>query len=396
MAITTTWSDTAMHAVNVPQPLTELQSSHGFTSSPHKYRVFELTETDAQRLSSLQVRNREARLQRKQEAADRRCRERQLGEAWKQRADANATQLKHARQQQLQQNTARRSRQKNDVRAHSARSAHADGSMASSDCCSLPFGNCPKLHNGHVLNNQGKTTSQFSVDAHSESPQCDPPQRLHKPQCSSTAERDTTQAGTDYAGKSCPPSLQASSMNPDSSLPSCAQHQESTETGVIRLRTTSTLSSMVSQNELPYHSEARVAAAINMNMNPYESYEKTRSKKDSGESETDGVNYCHLVASVDFEHLDMPASPLRASRHSHGPEVSRASPRPEVSLMPRKELLRERQRELLKNTDAVHYKQHMQRHFDKILDAVEFSFSDSTRKKTPNMRLGTPEMRILS
>jgi len=63
---------------------------------------------------------------------------------------------------------------------------------------------------------------------------------------------------------------------------------------------------------------------------------------------------------------------------------------PEVSLMPRKEMLRQRQQTLLKKSDVLFYKQEMRAHFEKIQEAVEFTFLDSTKKKRPNMNLAKP------
>lgn len=56
-------------------------------------------------------------------------------------------------------------------------------------------------------------------------------------------------------------------------------------------------------------------------------------------------------------------------------------PNPNESLMPRKELLRKKQQALLKKTDVAFYRQHMRRHFDKILEAVELTFDSSTRQR---------------
>jgi len=77
-----------------------------------------------------------------------------------------------------------------------------------------------------------------------------------------------------------------------------------------------------------------------------------------------------------------------------------ASPEPYRSLMLRKEELRRRQQVLLRRTDVVFYRQQMRRHFQRILDAVELTFSDTTRKKKVNMNLAKPltvtELRHLS
>jgi len=73
---------------------------------------------------------------------------------------------------------------------------------------------------------------------------------------------------------------------------------------------------------------------------------------------------------------------------------------PHRSLMPRKETLRRKQQTLLKKTDVVFYRHHMRRHFQRILEAVESTFNDTTKKKKVNMNLSKPltvtELRHLS
>lgn len=63
---------------------------------------------------------------------------------------------------------------------------------------------------------------------------------------------------------------------------------------------------------------------------------------------------------------------------------------PHRSLMPKKDRLRKKQQELMKKTDVVFYRHHMRRHFQRILEAVELTFSDTSRKKKANMNLSKP------
>jgi len=96
----------------------------------------------------------------------------------------------------------------------------------------------------------------------------------------------------------------------------------------------------------------------------------------------------------------LPAEALATRRNSVSGALPAASapctPRhreatgPEVSLMPRKEMLRQRQQELLKTKTVVFYKPEMRAHFEKIQEAVEFTFIDSTRNGRPNMSLAKP------
>lgn len=60
-------------------------------------------------------------------------------------------------------------------------------------------------------------------------------------------------------------------------------------------------------------------------------------------------------------------------------------PRPVQSLMPKKELLRKRQQEILRKTEIVHYRSHMRKHFQRILDAVELTYSDSSGSKAKDV-----------
>jgi len=56
-------------------------------------------------------------------------------------------------------------------------------------------------------------------------------------------------------------------------------------------------------------------------------------------------------------------------------------PVPARSLMPRKELLRRKQQALLKKTDVVFYRGHMRKQFQRILEAVELTYSDTDGKR---------------
>lgn len=57
-------------------------------------------------------------------------------------------------------------------------------------------------------------------------------------------------------------------------------------------------------------------------------------------------------------------------------------PEPDRSLMPRKENLRKQQQALLRKSDVTFYKQQMNAHFQKILQAVEMTYSESSKKKS--------------
>lgn len=66
-------------------------------------------------------------------------------------------------------------------------------------------------------------------------------------------------------------------------------------------------------------------------------------------------------------------------------------PEPERSLMPRKDGLRKIQQALIKKTDVSFYKSHMKKHFRKILEATEVTFSDySSRRQQATWNLAKP------
>lgn len=72
-----------------------------------------------------------------------------------------------------------------------------------------------------------------------------------------------------------------------------------------------------------------------------------------------------------------------------GPSASE----PLRSLMPRKELLRKQQQQLLKSTDVVFYKKQMKAHLNRILAAVELTFDGTAPKrwKAVTQNLANPE-----
>lgn len=74
-----------------------------------------------------------------------------------------------------------------------------------------------------------------------------------------------------------------------------------------------------------------------------------------------------------------------------GDSVMSEVPEPERSLMPRKDTLRKFQQQLLKKTDVSFYKNHMKRHFRRIVEATEVTFSDyNTRRQQANWNLAKP------
>jgi hypothetical protein len=80
------------------------------------------------------------------------------------------------------------------------------------------------------------------------------------------------------------------------------------------------------------------------------------------------------------------------------PPSGQAGPSPPASealrsLMPRKELLRKQQQQLLKSTDVVFYKKQMKAHLNRILAAVELTFDGTAPKrwKAATQNLANPE-----
>jgi hypothetical protein len=96
------------------------------------------------------------------------------------------------------------------------------------------------------------------------------------------------------------------------------------------------------------------------------------------------------------------SSPTKSGR-PHLPLIGPASPSAQAcpsppsealrSLMPRKELLRKQQQQLLKSTDVVFYKKQMKAHLNRILAAVELTFDGTAPKrwKAASQNLANPE-----
>jgi len=68
-------------------------------------------------------------------------------------------------------------------------------------------------------------------------------------------------------------------------------------------------------------------------------------------------------------------------------------PEPDRSLMPRKDLLRKKQQALLRKSDVSFYKTQMNAQFQKILDAVELTYNDTTKKRSQaSLNLAKPSL----
>lgn len=68
-------------------------------------------------------------------------------------------------------------------------------------------------------------------------------------------------------------------------------------------------------------------------------------------------------------------------------------PEPDRSLMPKKELLRKKQQALLKKTEVTFYKHQMNAHFQKILQAVEQTYTETNKKASQaSLNLAKPSL----
>lgn len=276
-------------------------------------------EEEVERLFALRSSNRDARLQREKRAADRLQREQGLAAAWKRRAEAKASQLKQARQEQLQQACFK----------HSSRQV-AISQLGIEPRAEPAWSNQPPL--SRTVSLDVSTQADGAVSRH-----CD--------------RKTSTRATHSFF----PNSLENTAEEPLQRKP--VQRRPSLDS--VKSARKSRSPSPCSHPVLPGGDQSP--------------------RRSSQPAEPDPVATPRASVSAGLAAASAPCTPRRW-------EVTG----PEVSLMPRKEMLRQRQQWILKNSDVVFYKQDMRAHFDKIQEAVEFTFLDSTRNKRPNWNLAKP------
>jgi len=301
-------------------------SNRGWTGPP-------MSDADIAQLLTLRSGTPGTRLQGR--ATSRRQRDHDLSEPRKFRTDAKERQLKQvARQEQLQPDGLDHSQQKQETGMNTKRGANSDHPSASNDLSTLLVGHSLTLRGklGHFARVCATChISPTDVDSSNESPRDNCTQRPKKSQ----------RSARDRVSKSGSASARASSYKRDNptrySSPPGAYTNDLSNT----YRPASASASMSSRNALPVQ-----IARTNGNTND--------------------------VAGIDSVNASVPTT---QHRRPLGPQES---------LMPRKELLRQRQKTLLNKTNVVFYRQQLQRQFDMIREAVEFPFSDVTSmKKAP-------------